>query len=97
MIDSGRLEEFVREMLHIRNEEMEEDCAWEVWLHKVFDSTSYKEYRESLNDTSSTNAAPTHEKLKQTVSDSAEMLKNFCPYGGGEQVGTVQTTGDDSG
>lgn len=97
MIDSGRLTEFITEMLDIRNEEMEEDCTWEVWLHKVFDNMSYKEYRESLNDMNSTNAAPTQEILKQTVSESANMLMNFCPYGGGEQDGTVQTVGDDSG
>lgn len=96
MIQSGRLFEFVREVIHIRNEEMEEETAWEFWLHKVFEQ-SWADFRASLND-NSTNAAPTHEELKKTVSDSAMMLMNFCPYGGGdEQGGTVQADGNDSG
>ena len=97
MIQSGRLFEFIREMLQIRNEEMEEETAWEFWLHKVFEQ-SWADFRASLNDTSSTNAAPTHEELMKTVSESAQLLKNFCPDGGGEeQHGTVQTDGNDSG
>lgn len=97
MIQSGRLCEFMTEMLHIRNEEMEEKTLWEVWLHKVYDM-NWNEFRESLNDKSSTtDAAPTHEKLTETVRASAQMLMNFCPDGGGEQDGTVQTDGNDSG
>lgn len=97
MIQTGRLYEFTREMIQIRNEEMEEQTAWEVWLHRVFEQ-SWSEFRASLNDKSSTNdAAPTHEKLTETVRTSAQMLKNFCPVSGGEQDGTVQTDGNDSG
>lgn len=97
MIQSGRLFEFIREMIHIRNEEMEEETAWEYWLHKNFEQ-SWSDFRASLNDDSSTNAAPTHEELKKTVSESAKLLMNFCPYGGGdEQDGTVQAVGNDSG
>lgn len=98
MIESGRLFEFIREMIHIRNEEMEEETTWEVWLHKCFEQ-SWSEFCASLNDTNSTNAAPTHEELKKTVSESANLLANFCPYGGGgdEQNGTVQTDGNNSG
>lgn len=97
MIDTGRLYEFVREVINIRNEEMEDKTAWEVWLHRVFDM-SWHEFRESLNDKSSTTkAAPTHERLTETVRTSAQMLMNFCPDGGGEQDGTVQTIGNDSG
>lgn len=97
MIQSGRLYEFMCEMLHIRNEEMEEKTIWEVWLHKVFDM-NWHEFRESLNDKSSTTeAAPTQEKLQETVRTSAQMLMSFCPDGGGEQDGTVQIDGNDSG
>ena len=70
MIQSGRLFEFVREIINIRNEEVKEESAWEVWLHKVFNQ-DWPEYLASLNDTSSTNAAPTHEELQKTVSESA--------------------------
>lgn len=97
MIQSGRLEEFIREVLSIRNEEMKDKITWEAWLHKVWDM-DWPEYYASRNDKSSTTeAAPTHEKLEQTVRGSAQMLMNFCPDGGGEQDGTVQTDGNDSG
>lgn len=97
MILAGRLEEFLCEMLHIRKEEMEEQCEWEVWLHRVW-NMDWPEYHASRNDMSSTTeAAPTHEKLEKTVSESAQMLMNFCPDSGGEQDGTVQTDGNDSG
>lgn len=97
MIQSGRLYEFIRELFHIRNEEMEEKTAWEVWLHKIW-NMEWADFRASLNDMSSTtDAAPTHKKLEQTVSYSAQMLMNFCPDGGGEQDGTVQIDGNDSG
>ena len=96
MIDSGRLLEFIHEVLMIRKEEIEDKQMWEIWLHKVFEG-SYAQFRESaLNDMNS-NAAPTHEDLKRIARESADMLMNFCPDGGGEQHGTVQAVGDDSG
>lgn len=96
MIDSGRLLEFIIEIFNIRKEEIEEKQAWEYWLHKVWEG-SYADFRATtLNDTNSTNAAPTHEELEKTVSESAQLLADFCPYGGGEQYGTVQAIGNDS-
>lgn len=97
MIQSGRLEEFLREMLHIRKEEMEDKAQWEAWLHKIWDM-DWPEYYASRHDKSSTTeAAPTHERLTETVRASAQMLMNFCPDSGGEQDGTVPTDGKDSG
>lgn len=76
---------------------MEEQTAWEVWLHKVYEQ-SWPDFRASLNDSNSTDAAPTQEELEKTVRESAQLLMNFCPDGGGgEQDGTVQTDGNDSG
>lgn len=95
MIDSGRLLEFIQEFFKIRREEIEEKQMWEVWLHKVMEG-SYASFRESaLSDTNS-NAAPTQTDLKRIASDSAKLLKDFCPDGGGVQHGAVQTVGDDS-
>lgn len=97
MIDSGRLLEFIREMFMIRKEEIEDKQMWEIWLHKVMEG-SYAQFREqALNDMNGNNAAPTHEDLKRIASNSANLLKNFCPSSGGGQNGTVQTAGDDSG
>ena len=97
MIQSGRLEEFLHEMLHIRKEEMEDKSLWEAWLHKIWDM-EWSDYYASRNKKSSTtNAAPPKEKLTETVRTSEQILMNFCPYGGGEQGGTVPTDGKDSG
>lgn len=97
MIDSGRLLEFIHEVFKIRKEEIEDKQLWEIWLHKVMEG-SYAQFRESaLNDMNNDNAAPTHDDLIRIASDSASMLMNFCPDGGGGQDGTVQTAGDDSG
>ena len=96
MIQSGRLLEFIREMLHIRNEEMEEKTAWEVWLHKVWQQ-DWQDFRASLNDkNSTTNAAPTHEQTADIVKQSMSIMGSFMSMRGGGQDGTVQTDGDDS-
>jgi hypothetical protein len=96
MIDSGRLFEFICEMFAIRREEIEEKQMWEYWLHKVWEG-SYAQFRESALNDENNNAAPTHEDLSRIASESANMLMNFCPDGGGEQHGTVQAVGDNSG
>jgi len=97
MIQTGRLEEFLCEMLRIRKEEKEDELTWEYWLHKVW-NMDWPDYYASRNDKSSTTeAAPPEEELKDTVSFSAQMLMGFCPDSGGEQDGTVQTDGNDSG
>lgn len=97
MIDSGRLLEFIHEMFMIRKEEIEDKQMWEIWLHKVFEG-SFAQFRDStLNDMNGNNAAPTHEDLSRIASDSAKLLENFCPDGGGGQNGTVQAIRNDSG
>lgn len=96
MIQSGRLLEFIREMLHIRNEEMEEKTAWEVWLHKIFHQ-DWADFRASLNDKNSTNAAPTHEQTADIVKQSMSIMGSFMHMRGGGQNGTVQADGNNSG
>lgn len=48
MIKTGRLEEFISELVNIRNEELEEKATWEFWLHKDFER-SYAECRDAMN------------------------------------------------
>lgn len=54
MIKTGRLYEFVGEVIDIRNEEKEEAVLWDFWLHKDFE----RSYLEFLNDTQSNTAEP---------------------------------------
>lgn len=97
MIQSGRLLEFIREMFKIRNEELEEKTAWEVWLHKIFNQ-DWQDFRASLDDTNSTrNAAPTHEQTADIVKQSMAIMGSFMHLRGGGQDEAVRTDGNDSG
>lgn len=75
MIRSGRLYEFIREVVAIKNEETEEQALWEMWLHKDFEQ-SYVEFRESLERSS--NAEVSEEELASIVRQSQEIL-SFVP------------------
>ena len=96
MIQSGRLLEFINEMLHIRKTEMEEKAEWEVWLHKVW-NMDWPEFHSTRNENSTNNAAPTHEQTADIVKQSMSIMGRFMPVSGGGQNGTVQTDGNDSG
>lgn len=79
MILTGRLTEFVQEILKIRNEELIDQARWDVWLHKIFDM-EFGEYLAKLN-----NEAPTEEEipddsvLEATVKESWGIINDFCP------------------
>lgn len=77
MIRSGRLYEFICEVVTIRNEETEEQALWELWLHKDF-AQSYAEFRESLEPDSA--AETGGEDLASIIQQSREIL-NFVPPG----------------
>ena len=75
MIRSGRLYEFICEVVTTKNEETEEQALWELWLHKDFEQ-SYAEFRESLEQSS--NAEASKEELASIVRQSQEIL-SFVP------------------
>lgn len=101
MIATGRLEEFVGEVVHLHNEEIrdkikeqEEKTIWEIWLHRVYDK-SFADYRTSLNHEQK--AAPTPEEIKNTVMDAKNILTAFVPDEGlVNRNGTVQAAWNDS-
>ena len=47
MIRTGRLSEFISEVVTMHNEEVEEQTLWECWLHKNFEQ-SFAGYRETI-------------------------------------------------
>lgn len=77
MIRSGRLYEFICEVVAIKNEETEEQALWEMWLHKDFEQ-SYVEFRKSLERSSTAEASG--EDLASIIQQSREIL-NFVPPG----------------
>lgn len=95
MIRMRRLEEFVKELVTIHNEEMEDKTLWDIWLHRIFDK-GFDEFKKSLSK--NTEAAPTPEEIKSIAMDSKGILAGFVPDEGlvnGD--GTVQAAGNDCG
>jgi hypothetical protein len=46
MLDTGRLEESIDELVKRHNEELQEKQLWELWLHKEFEGNpSYEKFR----------------------------------------------------
>lgn len=83
----------MNEFIKTHNEEQEDKTIWEYWLHRVFDQ-SLADFRESLKTET---AAPTQEELSETIGESMSILNGFAPMREGEQNGTVQAAGDNSG
>lgn len=76
MIHSGRLTEFVREFIQIRNEELIDQTRWEYWLHRVFDM-SFGDFIEHSTATASEEISDA--KLTHTVNESLRIANSFCP------------------
>jgi hypothetical protein len=75
MIRTGRLSEFVDEVVTIRNEEVEDQALWECWLHKDFER-SFADYREAVAQ--STTAEASEEDLADIIKQSQAIL-SFVP------------------
>lgn len=76
MIKTGRLDEFISELVNIRNEELDEKTMWEFWLHKDFER-SYNECREAMMNSQPekpTSKAELLEIIKQSMN-----IASFVP------------------
>lgn len=76
MIQSGRLTEFVREFIQIRNDELIDQTRWEYWLHRVFDM-SFSDFIDQSTATGSEEISDA--KLARTVDESLRITNSFCP------------------
>ena len=76
MIATGRLCEFVDELIAIHNEEYRDNTLWELWLHRVFDR-SYHDFVEGLDGGGA--QAPTDEDVRSIVEETKSMLSRFRP------------------
>lgn len=79
MIHTGRLSEFVDEVVTIRNEEVEDQALWECWLHKDFER-SFADYREAVEQ--STTAEASEEDLADIIKQSQTILSFVLPEEG---------------
>ena len=78
MIQAQRLNEFIREFVKIRNQELEDQTRWEFWLHKVFDMT-FKEFLSKTEQATETDEVLPDEILQATVLESMGIIDGFCP------------------
>ena len=76
MIKTGRLCDFINELVDIRNEEQEEKAMWEYWLHKDFER-SYNDCREALMNYQPLEPA-NKEELTEIVKQSMD-IASFVP------------------
>lgn len=75
MIRTRRLLEFVQKLIQTHNEDIREKTLWEFYLHRVFDE-SYQDFKDSLPEEVS---IPSDAELAETISQSADMLRDFVP------------------
>lgn len=82
IIQTGRLLEFVDEILTITEKEQEEKVNWEFFLHKVFEG-SFNDFLEEqkINREHQNLSVRT---IETTIKHSMNILKNFNPDEGGE-------------
>jgi hypothetical protein len=82
MIRTGRLEEFVDDILQITNKEKEDDVTWEFFIHRVF-NMSFKEFVEEIKNNKE-NQSLSERTIETTYQHSMNILNNFNPEKGGE-------------
>lgn len=76
-LHTGRLDEFVDELLQITQTENEDQANWDFFLHKVFEG-SYNDFltEQRINKQNQTMSART---IETTVQHSMDILNNFNP------------------
>lgn len=83
MMQSGRFDEFVVELVSTVNKEKEDESLWEFYLHKVSSETSFKDFVEEV-ETDSKNQSMTEQDKASTVNMAMDILNNFIPTEGSE-------------
>lgn len=74
MLEVGQFEKFIDGFVRIRNEEKNEQSAWEFYLHRIFDMT-FDDFLEELKPVPKV----TKSDLETTIKDNFEMMENFHP------------------
>lgn len=84
MLDAGRLEESVGELVRMHNEELQEKHLWELWLHKEFEGNpSYEKFRnmhlhpDQFRKSAKQNTMDDFE-AESIVKKSRDLMNSFC-------------------
>jgi hypothetical protein len=84
MIQTGRLEEFVENIVDMTNSEKEEETMWEYYLHRaIMYEGSFNDFVEESKVTKEHANMP-ERTIETTVQHSMDILNNFNPEKGGE-------------
>lgn len=76
-IQSRGLALFVRTVQAQQNEER----MFDIWLHKVFDGSSFADYKKKVRNVTS-NALMGEREQRRIIESSLDILKDFNPEGG---------------
>lgn len=76
MLEIGQFDDFISGFIRIRNDELNEQSAWEFYLHRVFDK-SFSEFMDDIKF--STNPEVSQSNIETTIKDNFEMMENFHP------------------
>lgn len=84
MIQSGRLEEFVTDIVDLTNKEKEEASMWEYFLHRApfFEGSFYDFCNEARTNAEHQNMS--ERTIETTIQHSMNILNTFNPEKGGE-------------
>lgn len=78
MIQTGRLGDFVDDLLQIDHEEAEERASWDFYLHKVFDGRTYQDFKHELK-VNKDNRDLSEKTIETTYKHSMDILNRFNP------------------
>lgn len=78
MLDAGRFEKYIDELIGIRNEEKEEDTLWDMYIHHRFLDMSFNQYKAELG-INEIQKKPVKADFETTIKESISILNNFVP------------------
>ncbi len=76
MLAADRFCESVDKLLKLHNDEIKEETLWGMWLHKVFDDTSYSEFKAKF-DAPEVPAGQKESDFEAIVKKSQDILDSF--------------------
>lgn len=83
MLDAGRLEESINDLVKIHNEEQQDKQLWELWLHKEFEGNpTYEQFRNRYLHPE-LHRQPAKQEVKMDdfeaiVRRSRDLMNSFC-------------------
>lgn len=75
-LSSGRLTEFVEEVVKMNNDEMENETMWDFFLHKVYDQ-SWADFMKEYSQIKPIEQEAAN--FETTIKESAKILNSFSP------------------